>query len=142
MRCFRRYLCTLLALYRNIGRYYFLVMADNYLEKKFEEFHSGKGGSRSKSTAANNPSLNSLLLKNRSYRGFDSSRQVSIEELELYQQLAQDTTNLYNRGMTTETEFNQAITNRDKAQIQCQIAELELLLHYIATRQLFVQEVQ
>lgn len=70
------------------------------------------------------------------------NRQVSIEELELYQQLAQDTTNLYNRGMTTETEFNQAITNRDKAQIQCQIADLELLLHYIGTRQLFVQEVQ
>ncbi len=70
------------------------------------------------------------------------NRQVSIEELELYQQLAQDTTNLYNRGMTTETEFNQAITNRDKALIQCQIADLELLLHYIGTRQLFVQEVQ
>jgi nitroreductase len=56
-------------------------MADNYLEKKFEEFHSGKGGSRSKSTAANNPSLNSLLLKNRSYRGFDNSYKVSREEL-------------------------------------------------------------
>jgi hypothetical protein len=70
------------------------------------------------------------------------NRQVAFEELQLYQQLAQDTTNLYNRGMTTETEFNQAITNRDKAQIQCQIADLELLLHYIGTRQLFVQEVQ
>ncbi len=70
------------------------------------------------------------------------SRQVALEELQLYQQLAQDTTNLYDRGMTTETEFNQAITNRDKAQIQCQIADLELLLHYIGTRQLFVQEVQ
>ena len=56
-------------------------MADNYLEKKFEEFHSGKGGSRSKSTAANNPSLNSLLLKNRSYRGFDNTYKVSREEL-------------------------------------------------------------
>ena len=70
------------------------------------------------------------------------NRQVALEELLLYQQLAQDTTNLYNRGMTTETEFNQATTNRDKAQIQCQIADLELLLHYIGTRQLFVQEVQ
>lgn len=70
------------------------------------------------------------------------NRQVALEELELYQQLAQDTTNLFNRGMTTETEFNQAITNRDKAQIQCEVADLELILHYIATRQLFVQEVQ
>lgn len=67
------------------------------------------------------------------------NRQVALEELELYQQLAQDTSNLFNRGMTTETEFNQATTNRDKAQIQCQIADLELILHYIATRQLFVQ---
>lgn len=70
------------------------------------------------------------------------NRQVAFEELQLYQQLAHDTTNLYNRGMTTETEFNQATTNRDKAQIQCQIVDLELLLHYIGTRQLFVQEVQ
>ena len=67
------------------------------------------------------------------------NRQLALEELELYQQLAQDTTALFNRGMTTETEFNQATTNRDKAQIQCRVADLELILHYIATRQLFVQ---
>ena len=56
-------------------------MADNYLEKKFEEFHSGKGQTPKHKTSSCNLSLNSLLLKNRSYRGFDSSRQVSIEEL-------------------------------------------------------------
>ena len=67
------------------------------------------------------------------------NRQLALDELELYQQLAQDTTALFNRGMTTETEFNQATTNRDKAQIQCRVADLELILHYIASRQLFVQ---
>ncbi len=56
-------------------------MADNYLEKKFEEFHSGKGNIIRNKNTSNNLSLNSLLLKNRSYRGFDPSRQVSIDEL-------------------------------------------------------------
>ena len=60
----------------------FTVMADNYLEKKFEEFHAGKSGAPKHKTVVNNPSLNSLLLKNRSYRGFDSSRQVSLQELQ------------------------------------------------------------
>ena len=56
-------------------------MADNYLEKKFEEFHSAKpGGTKHKATNGN-LSLNSLLLKNRSYRGFDPSRTVTVEEL-------------------------------------------------------------
>ena len=68
------------------------------------------------------------------------SRQVAKEERELYQQLAQDTTSLFNQGMTTETEFKQANTNRDRAQIQCEIADLELIIHYIATRQLFIPE--
>lgn len=56
-------------------------MADNYLEKKFEEFHSNKGGTSKHKTLSGNPSLNSLLLKNRSYRGYDSSYIVSEEEL-------------------------------------------------------------
>ena len=68
------------------------------------------------------------------------NRQVAKEERELYQQLAQDTTSLFNQGMTTETEFKQANTNRDRAQIQCEIADLELIIHYIATRQLFIPE--
>jgi nitroreductase len=56
-------------------------MADNYLEKKFEEFHSGKGVASKHKTSSGNVSLNSLLLKNRSHRGYDSSRQVLVEEL-------------------------------------------------------------
>lgn len=57
-------------------------MADNYLEKKFEEFNSGRGQAPKHKPSSGNLSLNSLLLKNRSYRGFDPSRQVSIQELQ------------------------------------------------------------
>ena len=56
-------------------------MADNYIEKKFEEFRSGSSAAPKHKRAANNPSLDSLLLKNRSYRGYDSSYKVSEEEL-------------------------------------------------------------
>ena len=58
-----------------------IIMADNYLEKKFEEFHAGKTGTPKHKTTVNNPSLNSLLLKNRSYRGYDASYIVTKEEL-------------------------------------------------------------
>lgn len=56
-------------------------MADNYLEKKFEEFHSGKGQGTRHKVVQSNMSLNSLLLKNRSYRGYDPGRIVTEEEL-------------------------------------------------------------
>lgn len=69
------------------------------------------------------------------------SRQVALEEAELYRQLAEDTISLYNQGMTSETEYRQALVNRNRAEIQCEVADLELLLHCISTRQLFVQEV-
>ena len=57
-------------------------MADNYLEKKFEEFQANRGQGPKHKTTSNNLSLNSLLLKNRSYRGFDPSKQVSLQELQ------------------------------------------------------------
>jgi nitroreductase len=54
-------------------------MADNYLEKKFEKMRSGK---KKKSTAKKTHiSIDSLLLKNRSCRGYDSSYKVSDNEL-------------------------------------------------------------
>lgn len=52
-------------------------MADNYLEKKMEEYRSR--GTAPKSTSA--VPLNRLLLLNRSYRGYDQRRIVSEEEL-------------------------------------------------------------
>lgn len=54
-------------------------MADNYLEKKFEQYNNQ--GSTVKKRVINNLSLNSLLLKNRSYRGYDSTYKVSEDEL-------------------------------------------------------------
>ena len=57
-------------------------MADNYLENKFEEFQANRGQSTKHKITSNNLSLNSLLLKNRSYRGFDSSKRVSLQELQ------------------------------------------------------------
>lgn len=50
-------------------------MADNYLENKFEEFRKK---STSKKPAA---SLGTLLRRNRSYRGYDKSREVTAAEL-------------------------------------------------------------
>ena len=53
-------------------------MADNYLEKKMEEYRSrAHQSTRSKTT----PTLNQLLIRNRSYRGYDTSRIVTHEEL-------------------------------------------------------------
>ena len=52
-------------------------MADNYLEKKMEEY-------RSRSAAPKRPSatsLNRLLLLNRSHRGYDQRRVVTLDEL-------------------------------------------------------------
>lgn len=52
-------------------------MADNYLEKRFEEFrHPEK-----KPVRKGGPSLDSLLLRNRSTRGFSHGRKVSEDEL-------------------------------------------------------------
>lgn len=60
-------------------------MADNYLEKKFEEMNA-RGASKKTSRLAAHAAprftnLNSLLLKNRSFRGFDPSREVTRDDL-------------------------------------------------------------
>ena len=51
-------------------------MADNYLEKKFEELQEKRPVIK-----RNNLSLDTLLHRNRSYRGYDPSRVVTREEL-------------------------------------------------------------
>lgn len=56
-------------------------MADNYLEKKFEEMRQGGNAPVKKGRSTANVSLNSLLLKNRSYRGYNSSYNVTVDEL-------------------------------------------------------------
>ena len=52
-------------------------MADNYLEKKMEELEHPRPV-----VHRHHPSLDSLLRKNRSYRGYDPSRVVTRQELE------------------------------------------------------------
>jgi nitroreductase len=52
-------------------------MADNYLEKKMEEYRS-RVQAPSKSKA---PTLNQLLLRNRSHRSYDPTRAISLDEL-------------------------------------------------------------
>ena len=51
-------------------------MADNYLEKKFEELREKRPVIK-----RNHLSLDTLLHRNRSYRGYDPSRVVTREEL-------------------------------------------------------------
>ena len=67
LRCF-------FSFYNDIGD---IRMADNYLEKKMEQY-------RAQAPAASRPktlTLNQLLVRNRSHRGYDVRRKVSVEEL-------------------------------------------------------------
>ena len=54
-------------------------MADNYLEKKMEDYNAGKNAC-GKTTKAG-ASLDRLLTKNRSYRGYDNSYVVRPDQL-------------------------------------------------------------
>ena len=53
------------------------IMADNYLEKRQEEL----ARYQKKIVHRSNPSLDSLLHRNRSYRGFDPAREVTEADL-------------------------------------------------------------
>lgn len=52
-------------------------MADNYLEKRMEEYRARSQAA----TPSKTPTLNQLLVHNRSHRGYDIRRTVSINEL-------------------------------------------------------------
>ncbi len=56
-------------------------MADNYLESKFDELHAGKKARTIIKQVGQ--SLDSLLLKNRSYRGYDKNHVVNTGMLKL-----------------------------------------------------------
>lgn len=56
-------------------------MADNYLEKRYDEVFSGGAAPKRRGPRRAAPSLDSLLLKNRSYRGYDEGYVVTEEEL-------------------------------------------------------------
>lgn len=54
-----------------------MIMADNYLEKKFQQLQDA----RKVVVKRNHPSLDTLLHRNRSHRGYDRTRAVSLDEL-------------------------------------------------------------
>lgn len=56
----------------------FADMADNYLEKREQELRERRPAGK---VVRNNPSLETLLKRNRSYRGYDRAREVTVEEL-------------------------------------------------------------
>lgn len=52
-------------------------MADNYIGKKLEDYYARKSSTSSKKAT----SIKQLLLKNRSYRGYDTSYKVRADQL-------------------------------------------------------------
>ncbi len=54
-------------------------MADNYLEKRFEDYRAQASSGHSQRKATQ--SLDRLLLRNRSYRGYDSGFKVRADQL-------------------------------------------------------------
>ena len=62
------------------NNHYIYLMADNYLEKKYDEVFGS--GASSRRTIANRPSLESLMRRNRSYRGYDKQYVVHRRQLE------------------------------------------------------------
>lgn len=56
-------------------------MADNYLEKRYEEIF-GSGAGRREGVRHTTPSIDNLIARNRSQRGYVKSRVVTQEELE------------------------------------------------------------
>ncbi|MDO4950307.1 MAG: nitroreductase family protein [Bacteroidales bacterium] len=56
-------------------------MADNYLEKRYEEVF-GSGAGRREGVRHATPSIDNLIARNRSQRGYVKSRVVALDELE------------------------------------------------------------
>lgn len=83
-------------------------MADNYLEKKFEEMGKVRPIIRH-----NHLSLDTLLHRNRSYRGYDPSRKVTEEELK---QLVAVTT-LVPSGMNRQALRYRIVTEAESGKI-------------------------
>jgi len=84
-------------------------MADNYLEKRQEELSQ----QQKKVVRRSAPSLDTLLRRNRSYRGFDPSRVVSASEL---QELVSVTT-LVASGMNRQPLRYKLVTGPDAAKV-------------------------
>jgi len=84
-------------------------MADNYLERRQQELQEKRPAIK----RTGGPSLDSLLKKNRSYRGFDQSRIVTEEDLKL---LVAATT-LVASGMNRQRLRYRLVTKADAAKV-------------------------
>lgn len=84
-------------------------MADNYLERRQQELQEKRPAIK----RTGGPSLDSLLKKNRSYRGFDQSRIVTEEDLK---QLVTATT-LVASGMNRQRLRYRLVTKDDAAKV-------------------------
>lgn len=87
-------------------------MADNYLERRQEELAQRRAPAAKKRSGG--VSLDTLLKKNRSYRGFDPSRAVSEEELK---SLVQATT-LCGSGMNRQLLRYRLVFGEEAAKVQ------------------------
>ena len=66
------------------------------------------------------------------------NRQVKYEEYALYEELANDNEIWHTQGLISDTEYRRSITNSDNALIQAYISDIDILLHSIKTRQMFI----
>ena len=68
------------------------------------------------------------------------TRQLNLEQAELYRELVDDMASWFAAGYVTDSENRQAQVNLQNALIQCRITDIELLLNSIKTKMLFVVE--
>lgn len=68
------------------------------------------------------------------------TRSINAEQYQLYKTLAQDMENWYAAGLITESENRKAQINEQNAFIQCRISDIDLILHDIQTKMLFITE--
>lgn len=64
-------------------------------------------------------------------------REVGLQELNLYKELVDDTSQWYNQGYSTDSEYKQALSKYNNAKIQCYINDINILLAELKNRQLF-----
>jgi hypothetical protein len=62
-----------------------------------------------------------------------------VIQAELYTELASDMETWFNRGVITETEYRQAVTNKQKAQIALKLTEVEKIIYRIDTEITFTE---
>lgn len=73
-----------------------------------------------------------------SFRDLIWDKQQNEEQLAVYAELEKDMKNWFERGVITSTEYRQAQTNYESAQIDCVLTKIDYLLHNIELSLLFI----